>query len=360
MRIAFYAPLKSPNHPVISGDRQMARLLVRALEHAGHTVEVASELRAYLPEPQHDLLNAFEVAGLAEARRLEAAMRVDEKPDIWFTYHPYYKSPDLIGPQLASALSIPYVTTEASYSNRRNIGAWTAAQAKVAAAVRQAAVNLCFTRRDHGGLMGNIPDAALAMLPPFIDIDPFQGMGRARLPGHLVTVAMMRAGDKLDSYRMLARSLGLLEDRPWHLSIVGDGPCRDEVRSMFDRFAGRIKWHGQLTVPEVADVLSSASLYVWPGYGEAFGLAYIEAQANGLPVIAQHTAGVPEIVLQDETGLLAPEGDVEAFAEAVARLLSNAEERQRLGAHARRRVETQHSLPAAAQRLDDVLTGIAL
>ena len=47
MRIAFYAPLKSPDHPVPSGDRQMARLLVAALRHAGHDVEIASELRSY-------------------------------------------------------------------------------------------------------------------------------------------------------------------------------------------------------------------------------------------------------------------------------------------------------------------------
>ena len=51
MRIAFYAPLKSPRHPVPSGDRQMARLIVRALEKAGHQVSLASELRSFCAEP---------------------------------------------------------------------------------------------------------------------------------------------------------------------------------------------------------------------------------------------------------------------------------------------------------------------
>ena len=47
MRIAFYAPMKPPNHPVPSGDRRMARLLIRALDLAGHEVSVASRLRSW-------------------------------------------------------------------------------------------------------------------------------------------------------------------------------------------------------------------------------------------------------------------------------------------------------------------------
>ncbi len=52
MHIAFYAPLKSPNHPVPSGDRQMARLLIAALRLAGHSVEIASELRSFSATPE--------------------------------------------------------------------------------------------------------------------------------------------------------------------------------------------------------------------------------------------------------------------------------------------------------------------
>ena len=47
MRIAFYAPLKAPNHPVASGDRTMARSFVQALSHAGHEVSLASRLRTF-------------------------------------------------------------------------------------------------------------------------------------------------------------------------------------------------------------------------------------------------------------------------------------------------------------------------
>ncbi len=52
MRIAFYAPMKSPHHPVPSGDRLMARLLIRALEMAGHSVELLSEFRIHAGTPE--------------------------------------------------------------------------------------------------------------------------------------------------------------------------------------------------------------------------------------------------------------------------------------------------------------------
>src|SRR5215217_7386946 len=109
MHIAFYAPLKPPNHPVPCGARQIARLLIAALELAGHRVEVVSTLRAY--RGQFDDVEVETLKSTAEdelARLLFAYRRTAERPDVWLSYHVYYKSPDLIGPRAASALGIPY------------------------------------------------------------------------------------------------------------------------------------------------------------------------------------------------------------------------------------------------------------
>ncbi|MCO5072373.1 MAG: glycosyltransferase family 4 protein [Rhizobiaceae bacterium] len=355
MRIAFYAPLKSPNHPIVSGDRQIARLLVRALGLIGDTVEVVSELRSYLPAPDFGMLEDLQRAAASERDRLTALWRSGSPPDIWFTYHPYYKSPDLIGPALATAFSIPYVTAEASFSRRRAIAAWAESQSYVGAAVRAAAVNFCLTRRDKEGLNNNIPEASLAMLSPFIDVTPFApapDKGRHKL----VTVAMMRPGDKLESYTRLAEALHLIQQRQWTLSIVGDGPCREAVHQLFSGFeTDRITWHGELSQPEVAALLSTSDIYVWPGCGEAFGLAYLEALASGLPVVAQDTSGVSEVVTNGKTGLLTQDGDSAAYAAAIERLLDNRSERDLLGSQARLEALETHSLEAAAQRLSEVI-----
>ena len=296
MRIAFYAPMKPPDHPVPSGDRQMARLLMRALESAGHSVDLVSRLRSFASQPLPDHYAAVENAAEAEIARLSGLWSEGRVPDLWLCYHPYYKAPDLIGPHLAGTFGIPYVTAEASYSARRNNGGWAKTQAKVAEAVTGAALNICFTGRDREGLMGMAPGAAFAMLPPFIDVPDLNPQSVSD-PSLLVVVAMMRPGDKMDSYRMLARALERLTDLPWRLSIAGDGPCRTDVEAEFARLpAARLEWLGALKPEEVPAMLARGGVYVWPGCGEAYGLAYLEAQAAGLPVVAQHTAGVPEVV----------------------------------------------------------------
>ena len=359
MRIAFYAPLKSPNHAVPSGDRQMARLLLRALEKAGHRVELASELRSFCATPDAGHYAGKYVEAAAEVARLEAQWTGDA-PDLWFTYHPYYKAPDMIGPKIAQALDIPYVTAEASYSARRGQGVWGETQAAVQDAVRNAAVNICFTARDRVGLTEGVPSAKLAVVPPFIDATAFN---REIAPGfaRLVTVAMMRPGDKYESYRLLAQSLRLLGEAHWHLTIVGDGPARDDVQALFAGFpAHRIQWLGELRGDLIPMILSHADLYVWPGEGEAYGLAYLEAQAAGLPVVAQDTAGVPEVVQHGVTGLLTPAGDAAAFAEAIARFLGDPAGRRDMGSAARDFVHKERSLDAAAQQLNAILKSLAV
>lgn len=355
MRIAYYAPLKSPDHPVPSGDRQMARMLKITLELAGHTVELASEFRSFSASPTP----ASHAETLAEAEReiarLSGSWERGQKPDLWFCYHPYYKAPDLLGPVLSSRFAIPWVTAEASYSTRRNIGIWAENQTRLADTVRHAALNVCFTERDRDGLVEIAPHARFAMLPPFIDVSAFAAPPPTSDPSRLVAVGMMRPGDKMDSYRMLARALERLAHLSWRLSIVGDGPCRAEVEAEFSRVFQRIDWLGERRPTEVPAILGGAGLYVWPGCGEAYGLAYLEAQAAGLPVVAQRIAGVPEVVRHGTTGLLTPAGDVIAYAKAIERLLANDAERRQLAAAARRFVLDERSLEAAARQLAAIL-----
>lgn len=358
MRIAFYAPLKAADHPVPSGDRQMARLLVKALAGSGHEVELASTLRAYSPTPDEARHAALRVEAEREAGRIGEVWARGGAPDLWFTYHPYYKAPDLLGPRLAGEAGIPYVTAEASYSGRRNEGVWRQAQDAVLAAVRGAAVNFNFTERDRRGLQQAAPEARFAHLPPFIE--PFAA-ARAAHGGapRLIAVAMMRPGDKLESYRMLAGALGMLLHHEWTLTIVGGGTAEPEVRAAFAAVpAERIEWAGEVAPHKVPALLAGADIYVWPGLGEAYGLAYLEAGCAALPVVAQRVAGVPEAVRDGETGLLTAPGDVQGFAAAIARLLGDEALRLRLGAQGRAFVTRERSLDAAAGRLDAVLAEI--
>ena len=104
--------------------------------------------------------------------------------------------------------------------------------------------------------------------------------------------------------------------------MIGDGPLRAETLSLFQNIpASRITWAGERAPDRIAGELRDADLYCWPGCGEAYGLAYLEAEAAGIPVVAQDIAGVPEVVRNGETGILTPAGDIAAYADAIRALV---------------------------------------
>jgi glycosyltransferase involved in cell wall biosynthesis len=354
MRIAFYAPLKSPEHPVPSGDRQMARLLVAALKRADHRVELASQLRSFLGDAEDAQTHrVIESMAAAERNRIAEDWRDDKPPDLWFCYHPYYKAPDRIGPALCRQFRVPMVTVEASISARRDVGLWTAQQALVREQVEASALNLCLTQRDMDGLEAAVPGVRLSRMRPFVDLHAGTG---TQEPGHLVTVAMMRPGDKLDSYTALAAALGQLKTANWRLTVAGDGEAHEAVMAAFAGLpADRITWAGQLPAEGVHALLARGSVFVWPGLGEAFGLAYLEAQAFGLPVVAFANAGVPEVVEHGVSGVLVPSGDVAALAAAVDGVLADPEGRARMAAAARAKVARDHTLSVAAATIGAAL-----
>ena len=85
MKIAFYAPLKSPDHPVPSGDRQLARSLLRALNHAGHDTLIASHLRSFDAHGDAQRQARLRRIGARIAARLVRRWREAPPPDVWLT-----------------------------------------------------------------------------------------------------------------------------------------------------------------------------------------------------------------------------------------------------------------------------------
>src|SRR3546814_3315600 len=142
MRLSFYAPLTPPTQPNPSGDRQMARMLVQALRHAGHEVHLASRFRSREAAGNEARLQRLQRVGEKLAERLirrYQALPARQRPQLWLTYHLYYKAPDWIGPKVARALRIPYVVAEASVAYKRAAGPWAASHRVVLDALDQAA-----------------------------------------------------------------------------------------------------------------------------------------------------------------------------------------------------------------------------
>jgi glycosyltransferase involved in cell wall biosynthesis len=363
MRLAFYAPLKPPDHPVPSGDRRMAQLLIQAWERAGHQVEIASRLASRRREGAQQ--KEVVVAAAAERERLlalYAARAPADRPAAWFTYHLYYKAPDWLGPDLARALAIPYLVAEASVAGKRAGGPHALGHDATAAALRAAARVFVINPADREGLEPLVaPSHRLVELPAFLDLAGFSRLAGSRAAARrtmaerhgldagkpwLLTVAMMRPGDKLASYRILGQALAALLDLPWQLLLVGDGPARSEVEAALAPLgADRLRYLGRLEEGAVAACHAAADLCLWPAVNEA----------AGLPVVAGAVGGVPSIVADGISGLLTPPGEVSAFATATRALIKQPARRAAMAAAARDNVGRRHDIAAAAGILDRAL-----
>ncbi len=359
MRIAFYAPLKPPDHATPSGDRRIARLLLDALRLAGHEPFLASHLRSFDPIGRERRQKQLAAHARQAAERLIARWRArpGTAPELWFTYHLYYKAPDWLGPAASAALDIPYVVAEASFAAKRAGGPWDIGHRAVEAALRRADRVIGLNSADRAGVLPLLahPDR-FAALPPFLDASLYRAAGHDFSgPSRLITVAMMRPGDKLESYRVLGEALATLGDVPWSLEVIGDGPARDEVRAALAPLGDRVIFAGALDETAIAQRLAAADLFVWPAINEAFGMALLEAQASGLAVVAGDSGGVGDIVAAGVTGLLVPPGDIAAFAAAARALVTDPARRAGFGAAARDKIARGHDLPAAAARLAAII-----
>ena len=113
------------------------------------------------------------------------------------------------------------------------------------------------------------------------------------------------------------------------LTIAGDGPLRERVPGAL----------GFVPHDELGPLYDRAAVVAVPSRREGFGVACAEAMAHGRPVVAAAVGGLLDLVVDEETGLLVPPGDVGALRKALRRLLADEELRARLGANARRRAE---------------------
>src|SRR3954463_12809712 len=182
MRIAFYAPLKSPTHGTPSGDRRVAGLLMDALASAGHRIEIASTFRTYDGDGDAARQLALRSQGDMLAAQLAAqydAMPAANRPQLWFTYHLYYKAPDWLGPAVAAALGIPYVVAEASSAPKRIGGGWDIGQRAVERALRHADAALGLNPADRDCVVRLLrdPERWIAF-PPFLDARSYETVPR--------------------------------------------------------------------------------------------------------------------------------------------------------------------------------------
>lgn len=155
----------------------------------------------------------------------------------------------------------------------------------------------------------------------------------------------------------------LVSSRPdVELDIVGDGPLMLPLRNQAERsgVGGKVSFHGALTGPRLHERFAHCTVLALPSRStlddvEGFGTVFLEAGVFGKPVVGTRTGGIPEAVLDGKTGLLVPDGDSHALAEALQRILSDQELRVRMGREGRARVISQFTLSTAVDAIEQAM-----
>jgi glycosyltransferase involved in cell wall biosynthesis len=219
--------------------------------------------------------------------------------------------------------------------------------------------------------LGAAPESILVS-PSGADERLFHGSRPAAVAACFVAVGRFVAKkgplETLEAFAAMQQRLPEDLARQTSLIMVGEGPLLTEVRQRVQMLGLQkcVQLPGVLDRQGVAALLRQARAFVQHsrvapnGDSEGSPVAVMEAQLSGLPVVATHHAGIPEVVLDGVTGFLVEEGDVPAMAEAMARLVLDPSLAAVLGAAARKRMvegfTVAHHLAAVTALLESALS----
>lgn len=182
------------------------------------------------------------------------------------------------------------------------------------------------------------------------------------IPASAIVIATTGSLIARKGHDVLIRALAGLPPGPSspHLMIAGSGDEEKALRQLVEalNLSGRVHFLGNIDY--VARVYRAADIFALASRGDAFGLVLAEAGYFGLPAVSTRVGGIPEVVKDGETGLLASADDAPAFSAALARLIADPALRARMGSAARARVEENFGVHRMAAQFEQLYGELAV
>jgi glycosyltransferase involved in cell wall biosynthesis len=293
------------------------------------------------------------------ARILRAGRRRGAEPPTRVHSH-FAHDPTLIALLLKRLTGIPYSFT----AHARDV--YQVPRPALAERINEATgvVTCCHSNLDY--LRQLVPEAGrrkLRVIRYGIDLETF----RPARPPEVDVPLVLSIGRLVEKkgFGDLVEACRVVKDRGLRFRCVvyGDGPLRDELVEAVTRLelTDDVTFAGARTQRELHAMLKQAHVFALTpcvtddGDRDGVPNALLEAMACGLPVVTTAVAGIPEVVIHDQNGMLAEPRDVPAIAEHLGALLTDARGRQRLGSQARREVVANFDRGANARRLATAL-----
>ena len=354
MKIAFYAPFKPLEHKNPSGDLIIARGLVEFLRKQGHLIEIQSNLRTRWIYFRPWLLVKY----IYDIIQILNNLRKD-RPDLWLTYHTYYKAPDVLGPLICKLLNIKYIIFQGIYSTKTKRRFKTIFGFYLnLIALKQA--DYLFTNKlsDLKNLKRVIPQDKLGYIKPGIQPGDFKQNRDSRELQRkiwginkeypvILTAGMFRDDVKTQGLSWLIRCCERVvkSNVKFHLVIAGAGKMENHLRELAaKKIPGHYTFAGKVKREEMYKFYSSGDIFAFPGIRESLGMVYLEAQSCSLPVIAFDNGGIPEVMKDKKTGFLIPMYECKSFSDTLIYLLDNKQISQQMGQAAKAYVEKHHDI----------------
>jgi phosphatidylinositol alpha-1,6-mannosyltransferase len=291
--------------------------------------------------------------GMLNARGVAEALRA--RPAVVLCGHVSAAPAAMLAGRLTGAPVVMYVHADE----------FRARPALTARAVRRADATVAVSRYTRGLALDAGADAQrVHLIHPGVDLPEGRRGARAERPT-LLTVARLTEHKGHDVVlAALPAVLSRVPDAEW--VVVGDGPRRAALERLAHEHgvAGAVRFAGAVDAAERDRWLDRAHAFVMPSRvpaggvgGEGFGIAFVEAGAHGLPVLAGDRGGARDAVRDGETGLLVDAGDPDAVARGLIALLTDAPLAARLGAGGAARAR-ELAWPRVAAAVEDVLRGL--
>ena len=200
-----------------------------------------------------------------------------------------------------------------------------------------------------------------------VDLSRFQAGGRQEarlalgLPADAVIVGTVGRLVPVKDQATLLEAAALLRREGTQVTVLlaGEGPLSGPLRQKAEALGISADVHLLGHRPDVERVLSALDVFVLPSLSEGLSNTILEAMATGLPVVATLVGGADELVIDSVTGILVPPGAPAQLAAALAGILSDPEQRNRMGQAARRRAESEFSLPVVISRYQNLYEELA-
>lgn len=193
------------------------------------------------------------------------------------------------------------------------------------------------------------PESRIALLHNGVDVKAIRPLGSDE--GYVLYLGRLSAEKGTETLlRAHASAAG-----DWALCVAGSGPLADDCQRRY----ANVRFVGHLTGDRLEQTIAGSSLVVVPSEcHENCPMTVLEAMAHGKPVVGTRIGGIPELIVDGETGLLVEAGDSEALGAAISLLINEPRLRAAMGARARARAEKEFSIDRHNEGLMRIYTSL--